>query len=95
MTLTSQVGQKLLKQYMKKYLIFALWQQCIGIWSGTYNNMGLIIPMIKNYMIFCMLKMRERWENFEYEHDGNDLASRGLNLDIPGWRFHMFDIHHT
>jgi len=27
-----------------------------------------------------------------YERDGNDLASRGLYLDMPAWGFHVFEV---
>jgi hypothetical protein len=27
-----------------------------------------------------------------YERDGNDLADRGLYLDMPEWHYHVFDV---
>jgi len=31
----------------------------------------------------------------EYERDGNDLASRGLYLDLPPWGYHVFTLSTT
>lgn len=30
-----------------------------------------------------------------YERDGTDLATRGLYLDMPGWRYHVFDMERS
>ena len=27
-----------------------------------------------------------------YERDGTDLVSRGLYLDLPPWRYHVFEL---
>jgi hypothetical protein len=28
----------------------------------------------------------------EYDRDGNDLASRGLYVDLPPWGYHVFAV---
>ena len=40
-------------------------------------------------------RIKDELGNFVYDREGNDLASRGLYLDIPGWHYHLFDIHHA
>jgi hypothetical protein len=27
-----------------------------------------------------------------YDRDGNDLLRKGLYLDIPGWKYHVFEM---
>jgi hypothetical protein len=27
-----------------------------------------------------------------YDRDGNDVASRGLYLDVPPWAYHVFEV---
>lgn len=31
--------------------------------------------------------------SIEYERDGNELISKGLYLDIGGWKYHIFEIY--
>jgi hypothetical protein len=30
-----------------------------------------------------------------YQRDGNELADRGLYLDLPAWGYHVFDVTET
>jgi hypothetical protein len=36
--------------------------------------------------------LRDLLSDAAYERDGNDLSSRGLYLDMPGFAYHLFDL---
>jgi hypothetical protein len=36
--------------------------------------------------------LRDRMSPVRYERDGNDLAGRGLYLDLPEWHYHVFEV---
>ena len=37
-------------------------------------------------------ELRDRLSEAHYQHDGNELQSRGLYLDVPPWRYHVFEM---
>jgi hypothetical protein len=37
-------------------------------------------------------KLTDRMNGLVYEHDGRELAERGLYLDMPGWGYHLFEV---
>ena len=39
-----------------------------------------------------MLMLRDQLSRAWYERDGNDLADRGLFVDMPAWGYHIFDV---
>ena len=38
------------------------------------------------------VRLTDRMGDASYDHDGNDLLSRGLYLDLPGWGYHVFEV---
>jgi len=38
-------------------------------------------------------QLRDRMGTAFFERDGEELAARGLYLDMPAWAFHIFEIH--
>ena len=38
------------------------------------------------------LRLRDLMSPAHYERDGNDLAARGLYLDVPEWGYHAFEL---
>jgi hypothetical protein len=38
------------------------------------------------------VRLRDRWTAACYERDGDELALRGLYLDVPAWQPHVFDV---
>ena len=40
-------------------------------------------------------RLRDRLGSASYERDGNDLAARGLYLDMPAWGYHAFEVRST
>jgi hypothetical protein len=39
-----------------------------------------------------MVRLKDLMGPAYYERDGNDLQSRGLYLDVPGWGYHVFEL---
>lgn len=39
--------------------------------------------------------LRDQMSRAWYQRDGNDLADRGLYLDLPAWGYHLFDVTET
>jgi hypothetical protein len=37
-------------------------------------------------------RLRDLLSDAHYEHDGNELQSRGLYLDVPPWQYHVFEM---
>jgi len=37
-------------------------------------------------------QLRDLLGDARYERDGNELHSRGLYLDVPAWRHHVFEL---
>jgi glycosidase len=37
-------------------------------------------------------RLRDLMGEVNYDRDGNDLLSKGLYLDIPGWKYHVFEM---
>jgi hypothetical protein len=37
-------------------------------------------------------RLRDEMSDVAYERDGDELASRGLYLDVPAWQFHVFSL---
>jgi hypothetical protein len=37
-------------------------------------------------------RLKDMMGSASYDRDGNDLASRGLYLDIPPWAYHVFEV---
>jgi len=35
-------------------------------------------------------RLQDLLSDTQYDRDGNDLQSRGLYLDVPAWRYHVF-----
>lgn len=38
------------------------------------------------------IRLRDRWTGACYERDGDELAARGLYLDVAAWQLHVFDV---
>ena len=41
------------------------------------------------------LLLRDQMSRAWYQRDGNELAARGLYLDMPAWGYHIFDVTAT
>lgn len=39
-------------------------------------------------------RLKDQMGEVDYDRDGNDLAARGLYLDLPAWHYHVFHIEH-
>jgi hypothetical protein len=37
-------------------------------------------------------RFRDRLGPWSYDRDGGDLSRRGLYLDVPAWRAHVFEV---
>ena len=37
-------------------------------------------------------RLRDRLSAASYDRPGDDLASRGLYLDLPAWQYHVFEV---
>lgn len=38
------------------------------------------------------VRLKDQMGDASYDHEGNDLLSRGLYLDLPGWGYHVFEV---
>jgi hypothetical protein len=54
-------------------------------------NVRLPFPDLANQTV----RLNDMLGEVEYERDGNDLASRGLYLDLPPWGYHVFTLSTT
>lgn len=74
-------------------------------WTGTDNSRWLLVVNYADHPSQCSLTMpwsdfagrgwclRDRMGTNLYERDGEELATRGLYLDLPAWAYHVFDLH--
>jgi Alpha amylase, catalytic domain len=73
-------------------------------WDGPSGERLLVVVNYSAYSGQCYLAppwndlRGKRWEladrlgDFRYERTGDDLANRGLYLDLPGWGHHIFTV---
>lgn len=76
-------------------------------WTGTDETRLLAIVNYSDHQSQCYLAMpwndlagrgwrlRDRMGTDLYERDGEELAARGLFLDLTAWAYHIFDVHPT
>lgn len=74
-------------------------------WSGPDGSRWLVIVNYSDHQSQCYLTMPwndlagRRWRLGDrmgtdlYERDGEELAAKGLYLDMPAWAYHVFDVH--
>ncbi len=77
------------------------------VWSGNGNGIILIAVNYASHASQCYVRLPlpdlagQSWQlsdllgDAEYIRDGNDLAQRGLYLDIGPWAFHAFEMAPT
>ena len=76
-------------------------------WSGPGDERRLVAVNYAAHQSQCYVAMpwqdlggrrwrlRDRLGSASYERDGNDLAARGLYLDMPAWGYHAFEVSST
>jgi hypothetical protein len=76
-------------------------------WTGKNGGEMLAIVNYSDHQSQCYLTMpwkdlagrgwrlRDRMGADLYERDGEELAARGLYLDLPAWAYHVFDVQPT
>lgn len=74
-------------------------------WTGTDGQRWLVVVNYADHQSQCLLTMpwpdltgrgwrlRDRMGTELYERGGEELAGRGLYLDMPAWACHVFDVH--
>jgi hypothetical protein len=74
-------------------------------WSGPDGTRWLVVVNYADHQSQCSLTMswpdlggrgwrlNDRMGSNLYERDGEELATRGLYLDMPAWAYHVFDVH--
>jgi hypothetical protein len=83
----------------------ATWQQFLTFaWEGSNGDRLLVavnygpapgqcyVPLPFADLAGRQFLMRDKMSPARYERDGDDLASRGLYLDMPEWRYHVFEM---
>lgn len=73
-------------------------------WEGSNQERYLATVNYSSYRAQCFVKLpfsnlvnkswrlRDLFTDIHYDRDGNDLATRGLFLDEPGWKFYLFEL---
>ena len=76
-------------------------------WSGPGDLRRLVVVNYADHASQCYAalpwgdlagrawRLRDRLGPAVYDRDGNDLASRGLYLDVPAWGYHVFEVSPT
>lgn len=74
-------------------------------WTGTDGSRWLVVVNYADHQSQCYLtlpwsdlagrkwRLRDRMGTNLYERDGEELAARGLYLDMPAWAYHVFAVH--
>ena len=74
-------------------------------WTGTDGQRWLVVVNYADHQSQCLLTMpwpdlggrgwrlRDRMGTDLYKRGGEELAGRGLYLDMPAWAYHVFDVH--
>lgn len=50
------------------------------------------VPLLLPDLADSKVRLKDQMGEACYERDGNDLLSRGLYLDMPGWGYHVFEL---
>ncbi len=73
-------------------------------WQGTDGQRLLVVVNYSPNQSQCYVRLphdemrssawrlSDQMNDVAYERDGTDLISRGLYLDLPAWRFHVFQL---
>ena len=71
------------------------WQllECVAAWDGNGTNQGqcyVRLPFAD--LAGRSVRFKDLMGPASYDREGNDVASRGLYLDMPPWNFHVFGV---
>lgn len=60
-------------------------------YSGHYSQCYVTLPW--KDLSGTLWRLRDQMSSATYDRDGEDLAARGLYLDIAPWSYHVFDVN--